>query len=157
MDEEDEKKERANVIKRQRPHLIGGDSSTPNRLKPAHMTLKDFATTLYRLMQAKGWWPAELARQADLPRDSISGYLNAKREPSRRSLDKLAAVFDVRPEELYPNVMESAIEEDNPSFEMKVSASDPTMAWMRVNRAVSFATAVKIGELLNADQPLNGS
>jgi hypothetical protein len=40
---------------------------------------------------------------------------------------------------------------------MKVSTADVGVAWLRVNRMVKMSTAVKIAELLEADDVLNRS
>lgn len=120
-------------------------------MTPKHLTKQEFARRLYKLMIAKGWHQSELARRADLPRDSISVYMRGLSLPTPQSLQKLAKVFNMQPEDLLPNVMESAIDEDNPSFEMKASTGAPNTAWLRINRLVSMTTAVRIATLLEED------
>lgn len=138
-----------------RTHITGGSGPRPDAdnmtLTPKHLTKHEFARRLYKLMIARGWHQSELARRSHLPRDSISVYMRGVSLPTPQSLQKLAAAFDMEPEELLPNVIESAIDQDNPSLEIKTSASDPSAAWLRVNRLVSITTAVKIADLLNQD------
>lgn len=137
-----------------RTHIGISDAPTTT-LRPKHLTKQEFGRRVYNLMVAKGWNQSELGRQADLPRDSISTYIRGKALPTGVSLDKLASALGVATEELLPNHIESAIDEDNPAFEMKVSTSAPGMAWVRVNRLVSTATAVRIADLLENDRALD--
>ena len=71
--------------------------------------------------------------------------------PTALSLQKLAQALDIPAHELLPNQVEHAINEDFPSLEMRVSTSDPSRAWLRVNRWVSTSAAAKIVEILNDD------
>lgn len=136
-----------------RTHMIG-DSSI-SKLAPAHLTKQDFGKRLYTLMLSKGWTQSELARQADLPRDSVSTYVRGKSLPTPVSLEKLAAALGVEPAELMPNHVESAIDSDMPALEMKVSPNQPGVAWLRVNRLVTTQTALKIMTLLEEDNAID--
>lgn len=118
---------------------------------PKHLTKQEFGRVIYKLMMARGWNQSELARQADLPRDSVSTYVRGVSFPTPKSLQKLAKAFGMTPADLLPNSIEAAIDEDTPSLEMKTSTSAPGAAWLRVNRLVSLSTAVKIIELVEAD------
>lgn len=139
------------MSRKQRSHMVN-DSPTDPTLRPKHLTKQEFGKRLYRLMIGKGWSQSELARQAGLPRDAISVYIRGKSLPTALSLSALAKTLGVAETDLLPNVAESAIDEDNPAFEMKVSPSAPSVAWVRVNRMVSLSTAVKIAELLENDR-----
>lgn len=121
-------------------------------LAPKHLTKQEFGRRLYRLMLAKGWNQSELARKAELPRDSVSVYVRGRSLPTPKSLGKLAAALDVNATDLLPNAVESAIDEDNPSIDMRVSPGAPRVAWLRINRMVSTSTAVKVIELVNNDR-----
>jgi transcriptional regulator with XRE-family HTH domain len=124
---------------------------TVGDLAPRHLTKQEFARRLYRLMLTRGWNQSELARRAELPRDSVSTYIRAKVMPTPQSAQRLAAALGVTPEELLPNHVESAIEEDTPSLEMKVSVNAPSTAWLRVNRLVSLSTAARVIDLIEAE------
>ncbi len=132
-----------------------GDNPTPNRLTPKHLTRQEFAKRLYRLMLEKGWNQSELGRQSGLPRDAISGYIRAKTTPTPLNLQALATALDLKPEELLPNHIESAIEADDPAFEMRASGAKPGMSWLRVNRLVSTSTAIAVASLLEKDDVLD--
>lgn len=140
------------MAKRVRTFMAGGDSPTDEDLRPKHLTKQEFGRRLYKMMMAKGWTQSELARQAGIARDSVSTYVRGVSMPEPLNLQKLAKALDVSATELLPNTLESAIDEDVPSLELKISNANPTVSWLRVNRLVSTSTAVKIVEMLNADQ-----
>jgi transcriptional regulator with XRE-family HTH domain len=125
-------------------------------LTPKHLTKEEFARRVYRLMVQRGWTQSDLARHAGLPRDAISVYVRAKSLPTPVNLAKLAACFGMKAEELLPNIVESAIDNDQPAFEMRASTAAPGKVWLRVNRLVSMSTAVKIAELLEQDDSVLG-
>lgn len=133
-----------------RTHIIDGNFS-PSGLSPAALTLQEFSRRLYRLMLGKGWTQAELARQSGLTRDSISGYVRGNHMPTHESVKALAKALGVKPEELLPNIVQTAIDDDIPSLELKVSTSDPSKSWLRVNRLVSTKAAGEVISLLNQD------
>ncbi len=118
---------------------------------PKHLAKEEFGRRVYKEMMARGWNQSELARQADLPRDSISTYVRGVSFPSPKSLQKLADALGVLPADLLPNSVESAIDEDNPSLNMRVSTAAPNSAWLQVNRLVSLSTAARVIELIEAD------
>lgn len=138
------------MAKQNRTHITDASSGTRIDLAPKHLTKHAFAKRLYGLMVSKGWNQSELARQAGLPRDSISTYIRAKVMPTAQSVRGLAKALGVTPEELMPNHVESAIEEDTPSLEMRVSVNAPGKAWLRVNRLVPLSTAAKVIALIDA-------
>lgn len=138
------------MTRKDRTHLTGpGDAQDVSSVRM--LTKQEFGQRIYRLMMARGWRQAELARRAGLPRDSISSYVNGKTFPTPLSVQKLAAAFDMKPEEILPNHVAGAISADNPDIELKVSPSDTRLAWLRINKAVSLETGAKIVQLLSAD------
>lgn len=142
------------MARKVRTHVIAPDSPTSG-LAPKHLTKQEFAKRIYNLMMVRGWNQSELARQAGLNRDAISTYMNGRALPTPPKLKALANALNVGPDELLPNHTESAIDQDMPAFEMRVSTSSSDQAWLRVNRLVSVVTAVKIAELLQGDDVLN--
>jgi transcriptional regulator with XRE-family HTH domain len=133
-----------------------GDAPTEETLRPKHLTKQDFGRRLYKLMIARGWNQSELGRQSNLSRDSISTYVRGLAFPERLNLEKLAAAFGMKAEDLLPNMLESSLDDDIPSLELKVSTVDSSVAWLRVNRKVSTSTAMKIIDVLNADETPDG-
>lgn len=127
------------------------DSLPEEGLVPRHLTKQQFGQRLYSLMMGKGWNQSELARQSDLPRDSISTYIRGRTFPTPKSLNALAKALGVTSADLLPNAMEDALDEAAPSLEMRVSSSAPDRAWLRVNRLVTVSTATAVIELLSKD------
>lgn len=125
-------------------------------LAPKALTKEEFGRRLYQAMMRKGWNQAELARRSDCPRDSISMYIRGKTLPLPLALGKLADALGLDPLELLPNHVESAIDEDNPSFEIKQSPNTPNTAWLRVNRLVTITAALKIADILANDNVTDG-
>ena len=121
-------------------------------MPPKHLTKQEFGRRLYNLMIAQGWNQSELARRADLPRDSISTYIRGRVLPTPKSLACLAKALNMQTVDLLPNAAESAFDEDVPSLEMRVSTSAPNMAWVRVNRLLPLSTAAKIIEIIEAGE-----
>lgn len=135
----------ARVMKSQ---LTDGEiADTPRGL--VEMSRAEFAQRLYNILLEKGWTQSELARRAELPRDNVSMYVRAKSSPTPQSLKKMADALGMSPSELYPTyAVASVATDDLPSFDMKMSASDPSKAYIRVNRLVRAGTAAKIAALL---------
>jgi transcriptional regulator with XRE-family HTH domain len=144
------------MARNNRTHITDGSSYDEPAMAPKHLTKQTFAKRLYGLMMAKGWTQSELARRAGLPRDSVSTYIRAKVMPTPQSAQSLAKALGVKPEDLLPNFVESAIEEDTPSLEMKVSVNAPSKAWLRVNRLVSLATAARVIDLIESEHSKEG-
>lgn len=120
---------------------------------PAHIMKQEFAKRVYRLMTAKDWTQSELARKADLPRDSISSYVRGASLPTPRSLTKLASGLGVDETDLMPNHVESALEHDNPMIEVRISPNARNTALLRINAILPADVALKIQEMvLNASQ-----
>lgn len=141
------------MARKVRTHLTT-DTAADTSLTPKHLTKQEFGKRLHKMMLARGWHQSELARRADLPRDSISVYVRGRSLPTPTSLKSLAGALGVSAEELLPNQMEGAIDEDTPSLEIRVSTNSSDVAWIRLNRAVSVRTALKIAELLENDNVL---
>lgn len=141
------------MARKSRTHMeAGGDEPTDPSLRPKHLTKQDFGRRLYNFMLRKGWTQSELARRADIKRDSVSTYVRGISLPGPVNLRRLATALGVSESELLPNHIEAAIDEDVPSLELKISSADSRVAWLRVNRLVSTSVAVKVVEILNADE-----
>lgn len=120
-------------------------------LTPKALTKQEFGRRLYALMMARSMSQSDLARLASLGRDSISTYVNGKTFPTPRALKKLADALGVEPEELLPNGLMSAMEDEFPAVELRQAAGHTDKAWLRVNRAMSFATAAKVIALIDEE------
>lgn len=136
-------------------HLVD-DGASSAVLTPKHLTKQEFGRRLYKLMLDRGWNQSELGRRAELPRDAISVYIRGKSLPSPLNLAALARAFGVPETDLLPNQAESAMDEEHPAFELRASAGNANLAWLRVNRLVTFSTGLKIAELLEQDNAADG-
>ena len=133
-------------------HSLPPVQETEIDLTPRHLTKQEFGKRLYELMIKKGWNQSDLARHAKLGRDSISTYVRGIAFPEGKNLEKLCQALGVKREDLLPNTVEEAMDREHPSMEIKVSHSDPSKCWLRINRMVSTATAAKVFELINAER-----
>lgn len=130
---------------------MGGDTPTPEAERPKHLTKQEFGRRVYRLMTERGWHQSELARQAQLTRDAVSTYVNGRSLPDPKNAKRLAEALGVTLEALLPNIAESAIDRDPPAMELKVSALNPDVAWLRINRLVETDKAMQIMSILRTD------
>lgn len=139
------------MARQNRSHIPEGGLPDTAGPAPRHLSKQEFGRRLYNAMINKGWNQSELSRQSGLQRDSISVYIRGKSLPGPTNLQKLADCLGMKPIELLPNVVESAIDSDNPSFEFKASPNAPTKGWLRINRLVRFSTAIAVGKLIEDD------
>ena len=110
----------------------------------------EFAKRLNALKNEKGWNQSDLARAADMGRDSVSQYIRGNNIPNPKNLKKLADAFAVKPEELYPNYLASAVETEIPSYNFKKMPGDDEHTWVQINQKVPNKIAGKIFKLLHS-------
>ena len=72
--------------------------------------------------------------------------------PSPKMAHRLADALGVEPEEILPNLLEEAIEEELPALEMREAHGVPGKVWIRMNRLVNFGTAAKIFALIEEEK-----
>jgi transcriptional regulator with XRE-family HTH domain len=130
--------------------MAPAETQTP-QLTPRALTRQEFGRRLATLLLDKGWNQSDLARAAELGRDSISTYVNGKTFPTPKALKALSEALGVSKDDLLPNQMMQAMDDEHPAVELKQAAGHPNKAWLRINRAMSFATAAKIIELINKE------
>lgn len=126
-------------------------------LTPDALTRQEFGRRLHKILLERRWNQSELARQAGMKRDSISAYINGKRWPTPASQKAMADALGTSVDELFPNAVMHRIDDEVPSFEMKVAAGHPGQAWVRVNRWMTMSAATKIAEILNVEDQRNVS
>lgn len=119
------------------------------QVTPKALTKQEFGRRLQARMLEKEWNQSDLARAADLGRDSVSTYINGKTFPTPLALKKLAKALACQPEDLLPNAMMAAMDDEHPAVELKQAVGHPGKAWLRVNRSMSFGTAAKIIALID--------
>lgn len=126
-------------------------------LTPEALTKQEFGRRLQAALNDRGMSQADLARRAEevtgkkMGRDAISTYINGRSFPTPASLAQLCKALDMTREELLPNSLINASQDEHPAFEMRAAAGQPGRAWVRINRLMSFETAVEIARLLNVE------
>lgn len=124
-------------------------------LTPDAMTKQEFGRRLQSALHERNWRQADLSREVEaktgrkMGRDAISTYINGRSFPTPTSLNMLCQALDMTRDELFPNAVMNAVNDEHPAFEMKAASGQPGKAWVRVNRMMSFSTAANIAKLLN--------
>lgn len=126
-----------------------------NQMSPRALTKLEFGRRLHKLILERGWNQSDLARAANIGRDAVSAYVNGRSFPTPLMLDRVCKALDVERDELLPNHVMRAIEDDVPAVSMQVAAGHHGKAYLRINRLVSFSTAVKIVEMIDEDDHNN--
>jgi transcriptional regulator with XRE-family HTH domain len=118
-------------------------------MTPKELTKQEFGRRLMALMLDKGWNQSELARASKLGRDAISTYIRGVSFPEPKNLHKLAKALDTTADQLLPNAIVRAMDNDAaPMLEIRQAAGHPDKVWVRVNRMVTFTQAAEIFALL---------
>lgn len=138
-------------MSRQPRHALPPIEAEGNPLEPKALSKAEFGRRLMHFVAQKGWNQAELARQADIGRDSISNYVNGHQLPGPKALNKLCEALGVTREQLLPNSLMFAVDAEEPAIELKQAPNHPDKAWLRINRAMSFATAAAIIALIKEE------
>ncbi len=137
-----------------RHHLPPGDYD--DMTTPRHLNKQEFARRLSAAILDRAWTQADLARAADISRDSVSTYVRGRSLPTPLNLKKIADALGLEPHVLMPNAIENATDNDAPSFEMREAVGHPGYAWVRVNRRLTFRQALAIAHILDAEEAVDG-
>ena len=115
---------------------------------PPEAIRTEFARRLQAALNAKGWTQSELARrvapllnESRIGRDNISKYVRGKVLPLPPALEALAKVLEVRSQDLLP-MRTSAAANEHP--EINVRDIGGGMAWVQINKALSWDKAIEI-------------
>lgn len=126
------------------------ESKELSRIESRHaLTKQEFARKLYDLIMARGWNQSELARRAGVGRDAISTYIRGRSFPEPRTLKRLAEALDMKTEDLLPNSVISAVEQDEPALCIQESPGHPDKCWIKVNRMVTANQAMRIMQIVH--------
>lgn len=132
---------------------------------PMQLASENFARRLHKVMTERGLSRSEVARLAwgtttdkrgytvAKNRDRISVYLKGRTIPSAKNLRVLADALGVPVEELAPDIHAATVERENPELALSVVAGRPDQTHLRVNKLVSFKTALAVAQLVNDDSP----
>lgn len=102
-----------------------------------------FASRLKAALSERGMSQSELARAADIGRDSVSTYCAGKTLPEPRNLKRIAHALNISPSELLPGGTSAA----PPSLLLR--AVDENHVYITINRQITLEQAAKIFEILN--------
>lgn len=126
-------------------------------LTPDALSKQEFGRRLQKALNDRSWSQSDLARQVEevtgrpMGRDAVSTYINGRSFPTPASLNRLCLALGMTREELFPNALMNAMQDEHPAFEMRAAAGQPGRAWVKVNRMMSFETAADIARLLNLE------
>jgi len=121
------------------------------QLTPKALTKQEFGRRLNSMLLDRGMTQSDLSRAAKVGRDSISTYINGRTFPTPLNLQAMADALGVDKMDLLPNQMMNALDDEHAAVDLKQAAGHPGKAWLRVNRAMSFTTAVEIIKLIDAE------
>ena len=110
---------------------------------------QEFAKRLYKIIVARNLTQSEVARLAEIGRDSISQYVRGMSIPKPRTLVKIAEALKVEPEELFPNYQAASVEEELPEQNFKGVTGDPEHMWVRLNIKLPKAKALEVMRIIN--------
>lgn len=133
------------------------DTDRGEPLTPEAMSKQEFGRRLQKLLHDRNWSQADLVREVEaktgtkMGRDAVSTYINGRSFPTPASLNLLCKAFGLSREEILPNAVINAAQDEHPSFEMRIAAGHPGRAWVRVNRMMSLGTASEIVRLINIE------
>jgi transcriptional regulator with XRE-family HTH domain len=120
---------------------------------PPGLTKADFAARIKELLHQKGWSQSDLSKHADIGRDAVSSYVNARYIADAKNLKKMADAFGITVEELFPVKYRSALLNDNtPMLEVRAVPDNPERVWLRVNRIVTLDVAMAVFQQLKAEE-----
>jgi transcriptional regulator with XRE-family HTH domain len=128
----------------------------PGNLAPKAISKQEFGRRLHSLLIQKGWNQSDLARASGIGKDSISGYIRGRSFPGPNKLQELADAMGMPKEKLLPNSLQAAMDEELPAVELRQAVGHGNRVWLRVNRQMSFAAAVRIIAEIERDDKESG-
>lgn len=110
---------------------------------PREIMRREFSSRLKRAIRQKNWRAIDLARAADIGRDSVSSYLRGRMLPSEETLNKIAKALRMDPSELMPSYAQTLSNFEKP-FEIWETHAGSGKMWIKINREVTAVQASKI-------------
>lgn len=141
-------------------HALAPGDDAAEQLTPRALTKQEFGRRLQSLLDDRGWNQSDLVRAINIAfpdldkpfgRDAISTYINGRSFPTPKSLNMLCQALSVTREELLPNSISQAMNDEHPALELRAAAGHPGKAWVKVNRMMGFDTAAQIVQLINEE------
>lgn len=121
---------------------------------PREAVCREFAKKLQAALDKKGWNQTDLAKAASkhmvsgkVTRDSVSNYVRGKNLPYPPALTAIAKALGLRSSnELIASRNLPSVDNEVPPIDVKDVGEG--MAWLRINRAVSWDIAVQVLKLI---------
>ena len=126
---------------------------------------EDFSKRLWNILNEKNMSQTELAKrvwnekrtdangyESWKGRDLISSYIRGRSQPSPQVLKRIADVLHVTPESLIPSTAAKIVEREPPALQINMVAGHADKCLLKVNKLVSLQTALKVGQLIEADE-----
>lgn len=121
----------------------------PSRSYPPEAVKAEFGRRLQSAMTARGWTQSDLARKADIGRDSVSVYVRGRSLPGPLHLAALARALRIPSDDLMPGVAErtsarvwSAHGVQGSPLEFRLL--DDGRAWLRFSMSLSLSQVTRI-------------
>lgn len=137
---------------KKKPGKIGaaGDLSPKQIAKREAARMRaEFGRHLHKLMRDRHLNQSDLARLADVGRDSISQYVNGNTMPIEKNAKLLADALGVSVPEIYPaDFRRQAIEGEPQDLRLTMLTGQPNKCWFYINRQMSFSLATDIIRLI---------
>lgn len=148
----------ARTIKRR---LTGGGDEPPI----IGIDNQEFSKRLWNILTEKNMSQTELAKrvwndkrvdargyESWAGRDLISSYIRGKTQPSPQVLARIAKALNTTPEDLAPALAAKVVEKELPAMQITMIAGHADKCLLKVNKLVGLQTALKIGQLIEADE-----
>lgn len=125
-----------------------------------------FKERLYAARRAMGWSQSDLAREiwgtvttkdgyeVAAKRDRISSYEKGRSIPEQDNLLQLAAIFDLDPADLAPDIMTARAERGlttPPAVQLTMLQDEPGRCHLRIDTVVDFAVATQVLALISGN------
>lgn len=125
-----------------------------NQVRTLAATRAEFARKLQAELSANGWSQADLVERAKTVAESekaalqaydVSNYIRGRSLPRPEKLATIARLFRTTPEALLPN---RGVAPSRSSSPMEMRQGEDGNVWLRLERVVSYPTALAIMKLL---------
>lgn len=141
---------------RRKARYTHGDTTPDSPSLPEDGIRRAFARRLQQAINEKGWSQADLTRELakfmDEPphRSLVSNYIRQKSLPQPEKLHALAKALGMKPNELLPtNIDNEAVAQQSAAADLRDIGGGKV--WLRINQAVTWASALKILEVLKGE------
>lgn len=134
------------------PPPADDESGADSDISPVDQRKLELGRRIDKLLTEKGWTQSELARRAHVGRDAVSNYVRGLVFPTPKSLRQIAGAFGVSEDELLPDRVARALDDEIPSLEIKQASGHPDICWLRVSQRTTLDQALRIATILRENE-----